>query len=289
MLRIRLIIVIGIAVAAVVSLMASSSAAAPRQVVASFYPLAYAAQQIGAGTVTVDNLTPVGAEPHDLELKVSDVRAIQDADLVLFFGRGFQPGVERAVRSTSANAIDLLDGLSLRHGKDEDGHPAADPHVWLDPLRYSRIGERIGAALNRRHAAATFASRLRKLDADYRAGLANCKRRTIITSHAAFGYLAQRYRLTQLAIDGLSPESEPTPRGLARLVEQVKRTGATTVFFETLVSPKVANTVAREAGVATAVLDPIEGLTRTSQAARANYFTIMRSNLKTLRKALDCR
>jgi zinc transport system substrate-binding protein len=278
-----------VAVSSAVVFSASSPAATRKQVVASFYPLAYAAQQIGAGTVAVDNLTPVGAEPHDIELKVSDVRAIQDADLVLFFGRGFQPGVEAAVRSTRAQAIDLLNGLSLRQGKDEDGHPAADPHVWLDPLRYSRIGERIGAALNRRHAAATFASRLRKLDADYHAGLARCQRRTIVTSHAAFGYLAQRYRLTQLAIDGLSPEAEPTPRALAHLVEQVKRTHATTVFFETLVSPKIAQTVAREAGITTAVLDPIEGLTARSQTARANYFTIMRNNLKTLRHALGCR
>jgi zinc transport system substrate-binding protein len=197
--------------------------------------------------------------------------------------------VEAAVRSAHAPAVDLLSGLQLRQGKDEDGKPATDPHVWLDPLRYARIGQRIGAALDRRQAAAAFSSRLRKLDAEYRAGLARCKRRTIVTSHAAFGYIAERYRLTQLALEGLSPEAEPSPRALADLIRQVERTHATTVFFETLVSPKLAQTVARDAGVTTAVLDPIEGLTGRSQAAGATYFTVMRSNLKALRRALGCR
>jgi zinc transport system substrate-binding protein len=263
-------------------------AAKQRQVVASFYPLAYAAQQIGGRSVSVHNLTPPGAEPHDLELKPSDVISIQNADLVLYLGNGFQPGVEKAVSSTHADGIDLITGIRQRRGKDEQGHPVPDPHVWLDPNLYAQIATKVGAALDRPRAAAAFNARLRTLDAEYRTGLAHCKRHTIVTSHAAFGYLAKRYKLTQLALEGLSPEAEPSPKALANLIQEVRRSHATTVFFETLVSPKLAQTVARDAHVTTAVLDPIEGLTPTAADHGATYFTVMRSNLTTLRHALAC-
>jgi zinc transport system substrate-binding protein len=267
----------------------TATAAAPtRRVVAAFYPVAYAAQEIGGGSVTVRNLTPAGAEPHDLELKPSDVLTIQRADLVLYLGEGFQPAVEKAVESTHAHGVDLLAGFKLRQRKDEQGHPALDPHVWLDPLRYATMATRIGTALGRGRAAAAYVSRLRTLDAQYRNGLAHCRRKIIVTSHAAFGYLADRYGLTQLALEGLSPEAEPSPRALAKLIDEVRRTHATTVFFETLVSPKLAQTVARDAHVKTAVLDPIEGLTPDEINHGATYFTVMRANLSALRLALGC-
>jgi zinc transport system substrate-binding protein len=270
------------------SLAGVSDAAKARQVVASFYPLAYAAQQIGGSSVSVDNLTPPGAEPHDLELKPSDIASIQDADLVLYLGNGFQPALERAIASTHATGIDLLSGLRLRQGRDEQGQPALDPHVWLDPLLYAQIATRIGDKLGRSRAASRFATRLRALDTQYRTGLARCKRRTIITSHAAFGYLAARYKLTQLALDGITPEAEPSPKALRDLIREVRRSHATTVFFETLVSPKLAQTVARNAHVRTAVLDPIEGLTPDAVNHGATYFSVMRANLAALRRALAC-
>jgi zinc transport system substrate-binding protein len=130
---------------------------------------------------------------------------------------------------------------------------------------------------------------LRKLDRAYRKGLRRCTRRELVTSHAAFGYLAARYHLRQVPITGLTPESEPTPQELAGAVQQVTRTHATTVFFETLVSPRLADTVAREVGARTAVLDPIEGLTSAEQEQHLNYLSLMRRNLATLRKALGCR
>jgi zinc transport system substrate-binding protein len=150
------------------------------------------------------------------------------------------------------------------------------------------MASKIGVALGRRRAAVAFVARLRVLDAQYRAGLAHCKRKTIVTSHAAFGYLAARYGLTQVALEGLSPEAEPSPKALAGLIAEVRRSQATTVFFETLMSPKLARTVARDAGVRTAVLDPIEGLTPDASKRGATYFTVMRSNLATLRLALGC-
>jgi zinc transport system substrate-binding protein len=249
-------------------------------VVAGFYPLAFAAEQIGGRDADVRNLTPPGVEPHDLELSGKDVRAIADAKTVLYLGDGFQPALEDAIDATSSEGVDLLTAVDAR---DEDAH------VWLDPLRYAQMALRIGDVLGRRLEAERFAARLRALDAEFRKGLADCGRRELVTSHAAFGYLAERYGLTQVPITGRSPEAEPTPRDLEDVVRRVREAGATTVVFETLVSPRLAETVAREVGADTAVLDPLEGLTDDEAAAGRDYFAVMRSNLAALRKGLGCR
>ena len=251
------------------------SSAGGRSVVAAFYPLAFAAQEIGGSGVEVRNLTPPGVEPHDLELSGKDVRTIGEADLVLYV-RGFQPSLEAAIDSTSAHAVDLL------------GTAVTDPHFWLDPARYAAVADRIGRELNRRPEAAPFAARLRALDGEFRRGLSHCERNEVVTSHAAFSSLA-RYGLKQVAITGISPEAEPTPGDLEDVVRQVRAVGATTVFFEPLVSPRLAETVAREVGATTAVLDPIEGLTDKQVAAGEDYFSVMRENLTALREALGCR
>jgi zinc transport system substrate-binding protein len=265
-------------------------------VVAAFYPLAYAADRAGGAEIDVRNLTPPGAEPHDVELTARDVERVRNADLVLYLGGGFQPALEDAVAEAEGDALDLLDGLRLLDGREHDDHaeddgdePAADPHVWLDPLRYATVVERIGRALDRPEAAQPMVAELRRLDRDLSRGLADCERRELVTSHTAFAYLAQRYRLRQIAITGLSPESEPTPRELEEVVERVEQAGATTIFFETLVSPGIAETVARETGAKTAVLNPLEGLTEEELESGANYFTVMRRNLAALRAALGCR
>jgi zinc transport system substrate-binding protein len=281
--------IVTIVAATVLAAAGAAGAGARREVVASFYPLAYAAAEIGGGTVSVRNLTPAGAEPHDLELRPSDAVAIGRASVVLYLGRGFQPAVERAVESTHARGVDLLAGTPLRQARDEQGDLATDPHVWLDPVRYGEIAARIGRALGRPGGAAAFRARLQALDTAYRTGLAHCARRTIVTTHAAFGYLASRYGLVQLPLEGLTPEAEPTPKELAGLIRRVRASGATTVFFEKLVSSRLAETVARDAHVRTASLDPLEGLTADETARGATYFTVMRRNLATLRAALGCR
>ena len=247
-------------------------------VVAAFYPLAYAAERIGGPGFHIENLTPPGAEPHDLELTPREVGRIVNASVVLYLSHGFQPAVSKAVEQARGRKVDVLAGLPLHRN---------DPHVWLDPLLFARIGTKIGAALRR--PSSGFVADMRKLDEAYRSGLRDCKRREIVTSHAAFGYLAARYGLEQVAITGLAPESEPSPQQLAHVVEVVRRTHATTVFFETLVSPRLAETVAREVGARTAVLDPIEGLTPDEQKRGDDYLTLMRRNLVALRKALACR
>lgn len=268
-------------------------------VVVSFYPLAYAAERVGGESLSIRNLTPPGAEPHDVELSARDVERVRSAAVVLYFGSGFQPGLERAVEGADGETIDLLEGLDLRMGGAPDEHEAehaeerarkgVDPHVWLDPVRYAQIVERIGTILDRPDEAAALKRESMALDGEFRTGLENCERRELVTSHAAFGYLAERYGLEQIAITGLSPEAEPTAGELERVVEKVREHGATTIFFETLVSPRIAQTVAREANSRTAVLNPLEGLTEEDIDAGADYFSVMRTNLAALREALECR
>lgn len=284
------------------------------EVVAGFYPLAEAASRVGGDRAVVTNVTPAGTEPHDLELTTRQVDAVERASIVLFLGEGFQPELEKLAARADGVAVDLLEGQELLEageeghghgdeeeheeeaGDDEHGSPA-DPHVWLDPQRMRGIVERIlatfvevdgDAAAEYRANAEEYLEELAALDQDMEQGLANCERDAIVTSHDAFGYLAARYGFTQEAIAGLSPESEPDPRRLAELADEVEAEGISTIFYETLVSPEIAETLAREAKVTTAVLNPLEGLTDEELAAGETYASVMRQNLAALREALGC-
>src|SRR6266508_5468629 len=265
-------------------------------VVANFYPVFEAAREVGGDRVTVTNLTPAGAEPHDLELSPKQVDQILDADLVLYMGKGFQPAVEDAVRDrTKGVSVDLLARLEpeLRTLKEAGAiSGGVDPHVWLDPILMARIvdagrdalveADPSGGATDRANAE-TYRASIEALDQEYRQGLQECQRKVIVTSHAAFGYLSARYGLVQEPIAGFSPEAEPDPNRLAELADLVKQEGVTTVFTEELVSPRVADTLAREAGVKTAVLNPLEGLKDDELARGQNYVSVMEQNLATLR------
>jgi zinc transport system substrate-binding protein len=279
---------------------AGSAAGARVHVVASFYPLAEAASQVGGTDVQVDNLTRPGAEPHDLELSTTQVDALEGADLVVVMGRRFQPAVEEAAsRRPKGTTLSVLDTLDVGKGTvaTEGQSGGVDPHVWLDPTRMHRIVAAVTdsltavapakkAAFERR--AAAYEQQLDALAGRFAAGLSTCRTKTIVTSHAAFGWLARTYGLEQESISGLSPEQEPDPRRLATLVDLVQKRHVTTIFTETLVSPKVADTLAREAGVKTDVLDPLEGLTKARVAAGDDYVTVMDDNLARLRTALGC-
>jgi zinc transport system substrate-binding protein len=268
-------------------------------VVASFYPLAEAAQRVGGRAVEVTDLTAPGVEPHDLELTPDQLESISTADVVLYIGGGFQPAVEDALGDAGGTTVDVSAGLrSLPVPADEsDPNLSADPHVWLDPVLYSQIVAKVEAAVARSdpaHAARfaadadAFRDRLGALAQDYRSGLQGCARTEIVTTHAAFGYLAARYGLRQEAISGLSPDAEPPPQRLAQLKSIVERDGITTIFTEDLASPKVAETLASETGATTAILNPLESLTPQEVARGEDYASVMEQNLATLRTALDC-
>lgn len=262
-------------------------------VVASFYPVAEAAEQVGGDLVEVANLTPAGSEPHDLELSPDQVDDLQDADVVLYLGGGFQPGVQEVAERRGETTVDVLEAVQPSQAATE----TPDPHFWLAPelmsLAVTRIEEALVAAAPE-HAeafevnAARYREVLAELNRDFEAALASCERRTIVTSHAAFHHLAASYDLEQLSISGLSPESEPDPRRLAELTDVIRAKGITTVFYETLVAPEVAQTLAREAGVEAAVLNPIEGLTDDDVEKGKDYVMVMRENLEALAAALGC-
>ena len=263
----------------------------PRSVVTAFYPLEYAAGQVGGDAVTVTSLTPPGVEPHDLELTAAQVAEIASADLVLYI-KGFQPAVDEAIAQQAADrAIDVSAGLTLLAGEahseeegaahsdeeaahsDEEG--ANDPHVWLDPANMAAIGTLIGeriaelspdAAATVEGNSAAFAQAMNDLDARFADGLAQCASRDLVVSHEAFGYLAAAYDLTQVGISGLSPEAEPSPARMREVADLVRANGVSTIYYETLVDPKVAQTIADETGAQTAVLDPLEGLVEGSTA-----------------------
>ena len=274
-------------------------------VVANFYPIAYAAQRVGGDLVTVRNLTPAGVEPHDLELTSDEVDHIDAADVVFFMGSGFQPAVAAAAKRRSGNSVDVSSGLlatgdAATIARQEGQQPkagATDPHFWLDPTRMARAVDAIRSALDRAdpgHAATydrnatAYKQELAQLDADFAAGLAHCARTEIVTAHAAFYYLAQRYRLSQYGITGVSPDAEPDPQRLADLSDRITRDGITTVFYEELVPRDFADTLAHDAHVQTAVLSPLEGLSKDEQTKGDTYISVMRKNLAALMTALGC-
>lgn len=274
-------------------------------VVAGFYPLEWAAARVGGDRVDVTSLTPPGAEAHDLELAPQDVAAVAEADLMVYLD-GFQPALDEAAASEAGDsawdaglAADLTRAAAPHEdegeGEEHSDEDAVDPHFWLDPVRLAAVGDALaerlteldpdGATAYEENAAALRAD-LEDLDAEMQEGLATCATDTLVTAHDAFGYLADRYGFEVVGISGLSPSQEPEPAQLAEIAELVSERGVTTVYTETLVDPAVAETVAAEAGVQTAVLDPLEGL--TDESAGDDYLAVMRANLATLQEGQTC-
>jgi zinc transport system substrate-binding protein len=261
-------------------------------VAAAFYPLAWVTEQVGGDLVDVTNLTTPGGEPHDLELSAKETADVVTADLVVY-ERGFQASVDAAVDNVAeGKVLDVATVADLQEAAAPDS--GTDPHFWQDPMRMAAVADAIADGLGAadpdhrdayQQRAQALRTTLEKLDADYRAGLSDCARSTIVVSHNAFGYL-RTYGLTVESINGLSPEAEPSPADLARLRTLVEDEGITTVFSETLATPRLADTLAAEAGVATAVLDPIEGL--SDATADQDYLSLMRANLSTLEEANGC-
>ncbi len=268
----------------------SADSAGTLSVSAGFYPYEFVAARVGGPDVQVTNLTKPGGEPHDLELTPRQVAALGETDLVVY-ARGFQPAVDEAVDQQAADrAFDVLTAVDLREG--EAGQDGVDPHVWLDPVRLATIATAVADRLAEqapkradgfRDRAEALTTELEALDDELRAGLATCERKQIVTSHDAFGYLAGAYGLEQVAIAGLSPDDEASPQRLAEVAGLAKDQGVTTIFFEELVSPKVAESLAREVGAQATVLSPLEGA-----PDEGDYVSAMRENLTTLRTALDC-
>ena len=275
-------------------------------VVASFYPLEFIARTVGGDAVNVTTLTAPGVEPHDLELTPKQVGSIATAKLVVY-EKNLQPAVDEAVDQNAKDAgFDVAPAAQLEAtGANFEGNSnaalavhkdnALDPHFWLDPVRYAAVVKAVEeklASVDSANAAGyherakTLLDQVGKLDTEYKTGLASCKLKTFVTSHEAFAYLAKRYGLTMVGIAGFTPDAEPTPARIKEVQDIVKAQHVTTIFYEELVSPKVAETIARDVGVKTAVLSPIEGLSDAN--SKETYLTLMQENLQELRKANSC-
>lgn len=291
-------------------------------VVASFYPVQFLAERIGGGHVSVESLTKPGVEPHDLELKPRQIGRLTDADVVLYL-KGVQPAVDDAIElagvehTVDATTLTTLEehGTEVGHahgaegaegaageGAGHEGHAhaaetgAGDPHVWLDPVKYAEVARGVGkvfAQADPAHAADyrkntdTLVKQLGALDTEFKDGLKNTATRTFITTHSAFGYLAERYGLEQEGVAGVDPEADPSPARVKQLQDIARADKVSTVFFETLASDRTAKTLARDTGLRTDVLDPLEGI--TDQSKGDDYFQVMRANLAALQTALGAR
>ncbi|SFB35517.1 zinc transport system substrate-binding protein [Cohnella sp. OV330] len=272
-------------------------------VAASFYPMYEFARQVAGDLADVTLMVPGGVEPHDWEPTPKDMALLSKADVFVY--NGIVEGWAEQAISSAGNGdrvdVEASSGLELETGGGEQAsdtreQAGMDPHVWLSPVLAQREVERIRDGLSKAdsaHAAdyeanaKAYIAKLQQLDADYRTALGQAKNKTFVTQHAAFGYLAREYGLTQLPISGLSPDQEPTPAQMASVVKEIKSLGISTIFFEELVDPKVAETIASETGAKTDVLNPIEGLTKDDKKQGLDYIGLMNQNLAALEKALN--
>lgn len=288
----------------------SSSASDGPVVAAAFYPLEEMVDAVAGGAVEVQALTPPGQSPHDLELTPKQVEDLSNASAVFYLGQGFQPQVEEAVAQLddSVLKVDLLDSVDLLgvEGKldgtqgETDGEVLAsgkDPHVWVSPKNMAAMTDVVAATMQElvptdkddvAANASAYAAGMNELDKEFRAGLATCGSRTIVTSHRAFAYLAEDFGLEQVAIAGISPGVEPAPQTLAAVAAKAKADGVTTIYFENNLPSELSEVIAREVGATTDVLDPIESLSSQQLKDDANYAAIQKANLSALRKGLRC-
>ncbi|MBI4239818.1 zinc ABC transporter substrate-binding protein [Candidatus Uhrbacteria bacterium] len=269
------------------------------RIATSFYPLQFIVSEIAQGKAEVYNLVPPGAEPHDYELTSGDMVQVEKSDLVFILGSGFEPWEDTlrdTIQKDMARVVAVGEGLIDREMV-EDDTPVRDPHIWLSPKLAKKMTQTIMNILEQhdpahraeyKKNATDLERRFDGLHSSFVELLSSCTKKEFVTSHEAFGYLARDYGLTQIAIAGLSPDEEPSPRELANIADYVKKNTINVIFFETLVSPKLAETIAKETGAQTRVLNPLEGLSKEEIEEGKNYFTEMRQNLNNMREALQC-
>lgn len=280
----------------------------PLRVVASFYPMAEFARAVGGSVVQVETITPVGTEPHEYEPTAEQIAAVYASDILLFNGAGVDTWATRVapdVRARGVTVVEMSQEIPLLKSAEGEEESEFDPHFWLDPVLVAQKEiPKIQAVFSEKdpaHAelykknAQDYITQLLDLDSAYRIGLANCKQKTIVTSHAVFAYLAREYgskdgqvAMNVISIAGISPDEEPSAGRLAEIAKLAKEKQVKYIFFESLVSPKLSETIAREIGAQTLVFNPLEGLSLEDQASGKNYLTIMTENLRNLETAMMC-
>lgn len=276
----------------------SISKSSKLQVVASFYPLYFFSSVIGGEKAEVVNLTPFGVEPHDYDPTTADIARIEKSNMVVLNGgvEVWGDKIRNNLKGTNVEIINTGKDLFTEDLSDDDGNQT-DSHVWLSPILAKKqietiLGGFIRIDLQNKDYYISNTNKLinkmTELDNRFRTGLSNCSRKDIVTSHAAFGYLTHEYGIEQIPISGFSPNSEPSARQLTDIVKLAKVRNIRYIFFESLVSPKLSETIANEIGAGILVLDPLEGLSEVRLKSGNNYFTVMEENLNNLKVALQC-
>ena len=301
----KLIIILGILVLAFAAILLSNFGSAKKvsdgklQITASFYPMYFFASRIGGDKANVTNITPAAAEPHDYEPTTQQIVKINQSNMLVLNGGIMEAwGSKIKDQLSSSNVLVVTTGEGLIN-KDlsENGQKILDPHVYMDPMLAKKQVAAIEKGFEKidpkdasyfQANAKKLEGELDQLNTEFKQGLSNCRQKDFITSHAAFGYLAAQYGINQVPISGVSPDEEPSSQKLAEITKLVKQKDIKIIFFESLVSPKLSDTIANETGVKTMVLDPIEGITKDGLAAGQTYLTIMRQNLDNLQIALQC-
>lgn len=278
-------------------------------VIATFYPMYDFAKNVVGDEGEVELLIPAGTEPHDYEPSAKDIAKITDADVFVYNSNELETWVEGSIESIDQNNVTVIEAASaiqLVAGEEEEEDSSAsddhdhdhdlDPHVWLDPVLAQKEVETIRDALIKKYPAkkeifeenaSAYLKKLSDLNTEYKTAFDNATNKTFVTQHAAFGYLAREYGLTQEAIAGLSPDQEPSPSRLAELKKYIEENNVTVIYFESTASSKVSETLAQETGVELLVLDPLESITEAEQKQGADYISVMKDNLEALKKSIN--
>lgn len=269
-------------------------------VVASFYPISYVANAVGGDFVTVRNLVPAGVEPHDFEPSTRDLVEVGSASALIYNGASLEPWIKKWSESNTMrpkNVIDMADELKHLGVNLIENNGAVDPHFWLDPIilkKETEIVRDLFTKIDPIHKdfygenASRLLSELDSLDQHFQRGLSSCSLRDIVVLHKAFDYLARQYGFSAISIEGISPDEEPSPKNLTRIITLARSKHVSYIFSETVASPKFSELIAREIGGKTIVLNPIEGMTQSEVQLGEDYISTMEKNLNNLRKAMIC-
>ena len=274
------------------------------KVIASFYTMYDFAKKIGKDKIEVTNMVPAGTEPHDWEPSTKDLIELEKSDVFIYNGAGMEQWVDDVLESLDTEeltSVEASKGIKLlkdtdAHEHDHEHESENDPHVWLDPQNAKYEMNQIKKALtkadpdNKDYYEANYkkeAARCDELDQQYKKELAQVSKRELVVAHEAFGYLCKAYDLEQMGIEGLSADDEPDPKQMSEVIEFAKKHKVKTIFFEELVSPKVAKTIAKETGASAKMLNPLEGLSNKKIKAGQDYFSVMKQNLSAIKEALS--
>lgn len=274
------------------------------QVMTTFYPMYEFTKEVVGDKGDVELLIPAGTEPHDYEPSAKDLAKIAESDVFVYNSPELETWVDNltdTVDDKKTTVIEASKNISLMEGSEEEGEEEhdhsheLDPHVWLDPVLAIKEVETIRDDLSKKYPddkevfdknAEAYIEKLQDLDQQYQTAFANASNKTFVTQHAAFGYLAKQYGLTQEAIAGVSPDQEPSPARLSELKRYVDDNHVSVIYFEENASSKVAETLSQETGVKLAVLNPLESLTDQQIKDGESYLTVMEENLAALKESI---